>query len=194
MLETRWRVSFAAFSCYVTDYYKERSSYVQYKPTVLFSSLTYAKTGLLFKIEGSGITVSVDVILCLNGKGPLSCQSYHVSSQDLHISSAAKHHYPAAGIKVLTHGYHATGCTPYPNGYCLFATSNSASTVIHLISSSPSQANIKATLLNLTFGEAGQVVIIKNNGAGYSPLSHEHDKPVIDQRSFLPQQTMRLRN
>ncbi|HHF7365167.1 TPA: hypothetical protein ACPSKY_000260 [Legionella bozemanae] len=47
---------------------------------VLLSSLAYAKTGLLFKITQSGAPAAVDVILCLNGKGPLSCQNYHVSA------------------------------------------------------------------------------------------------------------------
>ncbi|MGM9452285.1 fibronectin type III domain-containing protein [Legionella bozemanae] len=106
---------------------------------VLLSSLAYAKMGLLFKITQSGAPAAVDVILCLNGKGPLSCQNYHVSAQDLRISTTASHQYPAAGIKVLTPGYNATGCTPYSNGYCLFVASNTTAAMIHLNSSSQKQ-------------------------------------------------------
>lgn len=40
---------------------------------LLLSSLTHAGTGLLFKITETGAAASADVILCLNGKGPLSC-------------------------------------------------------------------------------------------------------------------------
>lgn len=131
--------------------------------------MTYAKSGLLFNIAESGTAASVDIILCLNGKGPLSCQKYHVSAEDLHIRSTAVHQYPAAGIKVLTPGYTATGCTPYPNGYCLFSTNNTTSTTIHLNSSTPSQAIINAspTSLNLTTVSPGNtgIITITNNAS-----------------------------
>lgn len=54
-------------------------------------------------------------------------------------STAAKHHYPAAGIKVLTSGYQATNCTSYAHGYCLFAVSNTSLAAIHLNSSAQKQ-------------------------------------------------------
>src|SRR5438552_491239 len=103
----------------------------------LLSSLAYAKSGLLFKITQSGSPLKVDVILCLNGKGPASCQDYSVSAQNLDISTTIMHHYPIAGIKVLTPGYQATGCIPYPNGYCLFAVNGQQSTPIKLNKKSP---------------------------------------------------------
>lgn len=100
---------------------------------MVLSSLTYAKPGLLFNIAQSGGSASADVILCLNGKGPLSCQNYHVTAQDLAITSTVNHQYSAAGIKVLTPGYPPTGCTLYPKtGYCLFGLSKSVPTIIHL--------------------------------------------------------------
>lgn len=107
-------------------------NYLLLAGAVLLSSLANAGTGRLFKISESGNPTAVDVILCLNGKGHLSCQNYHVSAEDLQINTTASHHYPAAGIKVLTPGYQALGCTPYSNSYCLFATSNTTSAAIHL--------------------------------------------------------------
>lgn len=106
---------------------------------ILLTSSTHAQAGLLFKITESGAAASVDVILCLNGKGPLSCQNYHIKSQNLQISTTANHSYPAAGIKVLTRGYKATGCTSYPNGYCLFAVSNSSSATLQVTSGGQKQ-------------------------------------------------------
>ncbi|MDR3443136.1 MAG: fibronectin type III domain-containing protein [Legionella sp.] len=99
---------------------------------LLLSPLAFAQTAPFFKIVEAGTPAAVDVILCLNGTGSLSCQNYHFSAQDVRISTTAAHHYPAVGIKVLTPGYRVTGCTPYPNGYCLFAASNTASAALHL--------------------------------------------------------------
>ncbi|MFT4059981.1 MAG: hypothetical protein QM652_10585 [Legionella sp.] len=101
--------------------------------------------GLLFKISESGTPASADIILCLNGKRPLSCQNYHVSAQDLMISTTINHYYPQAGIKILTAGYQLIGCTPIANGYCLFATSNTTSTTISLNSSSQQNQTITFT-------------------------------------------------
>lgn len=107
---------------------------------LLFTSLVYAKTGLLFNILESGSPVSADIILCLNGKGPMSCQNYHVSAQNLTIRSTANHNYPIAGIKVLTSGISASGCTPYNNGYCLFATNSTTGAGVVLNSSGQNKA------------------------------------------------------
>lgn len=106
---------------------------------ILLSPLAYAKTGLLFNINESGTPAAIDLILCLNAKGPISCQHYHVDAMNLRISTTVNHHYPEAGIKVLTPNYKVTGCTPYANGYCLFATSNTTPAAIFLSSSVPKQ-------------------------------------------------------
>lgn len=100
---------------------------------LLLSSLAYAETGNLFQLTQSGPAASIDVILCLNGKGPLSCQTYHVAAENLQIKTTINHHYPFVGIKVLTPGYHPTLCTPYSNGYCLFTANGTTSTAISLI-------------------------------------------------------------
>ena len=128
---------------------------------VLLSSLVNAKTGLLFKIAQSGASASADVILCLNGKGPLSCQIYHVTAQSLQIRSTANHLYPAVGIKVLTPGYRATGCEVYSKtGYCLFAVNGQTSTPITLNSNTPSTYTVGGQIQGLL-----GTLVLENNGS-----------------------------
>lgn len=134
---------------------------------ILFNSLTYAKTGLLFKITESGAAASGEVILCLNGKGPLSCQNYHVSARSLAISTTANHRYPVAGIKVLTPGYKATGCAPYPNGYCLFAVNSQTPTTILLNGGSPSTYTVGGSVS----GYSTNGLVVQNNGANDIAIS-----------------------
>ena len=89
--------------------------------------------GLLFNISASGTPNEINLRLCLNGKGVLSCQNYTVSSAYLTITTTISHHtYPYAGIKILTPGYELTGCTPYNNGYCLFTLSDTMSASVVL--------------------------------------------------------------
>ncbi|WP_133136304.1 hypothetical protein [Legionella rowbothamii] len=84
-----------------------------------------ARSGHFFNVSATGPASQVSITLCLNGKGPLSCQNYVVSALNLRISTTIFNHvYPAAGIKINTPGYSLSGCTPYNNGYCLFSVSN----------------------------------------------------------------------
>lgn len=88
---------------------------------------TAAGSGLFFNVAATGPASQVSITLCLNGKGPLSCQNYMVSALNLNIRTTIPNHvYPAAGIKVNTPGYSWSGCTPYNNGYCLFSVSNTS--------------------------------------------------------------------
>lgn len=94
---------------------------------------TAASSGLFFNVAATGTLSNVSITLCLNGKGPLSCQNYDVSALNLSIRTTIPNHvYPAAGIKVNTPGYTLTGCTPNNNGYCLFSTNNTVPTNINL--------------------------------------------------------------
>ena len=93
-----------------------------------------AGSGLFFNVSATGAAAQVNITLCLNGKGPLSCQKYEVSAVNLNISTTIPHHiYPTAGIKVNTPGYTLSGCTPNNNGYCLFSVSNTSPVKIMLI-------------------------------------------------------------
>jgi len=97
----------------------------------LFTSISaMASGGQLFQITATEPLAgtngsSISMTLCLNGKAALSCQNYTVSALTLSIMPAAKHTYPAAGIKINTPGYTPSGCTPNSNGYCLFTVSQS---------------------------------------------------------------------
>ncbi len=60
----------------------------------------FATNGLLFNVASLGKTVTI-------------------------AATVANHIYTNAGIKINTPGYSiSSGCTPNPNGYCLFSTSN----------------------------------------------------------------------
>ncbi|MDR3476781.1 MAG: hypothetical protein P4M14_01965 [Gammaproteobacteria bacterium] len=86
---------------------------------------SFAKSGLLFNVTANGLPAKLNITLCLNGNGSLSCQTYTVSASTLSIKTTIPNHtYPAIGIKVNTPGYTPAGCTPIPNGYCLFSASD----------------------------------------------------------------------
>lgn len=92
-----------------------------------------AQAGLLFNVIESGTPVSVDIALCLNGVGPVSCQRLHVSSNRLQITPVTAHLYATAGIKILTPGFEPSGCTLFPpSGYCLFAMGPTTAAAIEL--------------------------------------------------------------
>jgi hypothetical protein len=81
--------------------------------------------GALFNVTASGQPAQVSVTVCLNGKGPISCQTYNVAALNLSITTTIPgHNYPDAGIKINTPGYQPTNCTLNSNGYCLFSVSS----------------------------------------------------------------------
>lgn len=92
--------------------------------------LSFAANSALFKISASGnqTTDPIHIILCLNGKGPLSCQHYTVYQPRLTISTTIPNHtYVAAGIKISSTRVPVTGlegCVSYSNGFCLFKVSD----------------------------------------------------------------------
>lgn len=93
--------------------------------TVLITQTTVAASGLFFNVLATGIPDNLNLVLCLNGKAPLSCQNYIASALNLSISTTIPNHvYPAVGIKINNAGYSLSGCIPISNGYCLFSTSN----------------------------------------------------------------------
>lgn len=100
---------------------------------LLSSQSLFAGNGLLFNVTASGgAPQSLQVTLCLNGRGPLSCQNYTLNNLNLAITTVANHTYPAAGIKINTPGYTLSGCTMIKNGYCLFGVSHTSSATINV--------------------------------------------------------------
>ena len=101
----------------------------------------FSGSGLLFDIAATGTQANVNITLCLNGKGPLSCQNYDVSALSLNICAVPRHFYPAAGIKINTRGYKVgdlgVDCEPFSNGYCLFPVSNTTCNLINLVVDGP---------------------------------------------------------
>ncbi|MDR3478390.1 MAG: fibronectin type III domain-containing protein [Gammaproteobacteria bacterium] len=101
----------------------------------LLMGQAFAGNGLLFNVSASGTPANVNITLCLNGKGPLTCQNYTVSALNLKVITTVPNHvYPTAGIKINTPGYTIGNlgltCVPSGNGYCLFSASNNSSATI----------------------------------------------------------------
>ncbi len=97
-----------------------------------------AGPGALFSISQSGATLSspANIILCLNGNGPLSCQTYTVTKATLAINTTITNHtYQNAGIKAPSGFSISSGCTEISNGYCLFSVSKTSSATINLSNS-----------------------------------------------------------
>lgn len=93
--------------------------------------------GSFFNVSATGPAGQISMTLCLNGKGPLSCQNYTTSALNLSITTAISGHtYPNAGIKINTPGYVPAGCTMNANGYCLFSASKTTATTIPVTTSS----------------------------------------------------------
>ena len=104
---------------------------------MLISLSANANTGNLFNISTTGASADVNITVCLNGLSPLSCQNYTLSALDVTISPNIPNHvYPSIGIKINTPGYTLDGCSPSPDGYCLFSASQSEPKTFHLVTNS----------------------------------------------------------
>jgi hypothetical protein len=125
---------------------------------LLMSQPAISRFDLLFNVSAMGNPANLNITLCLNGKGPLSCQNYTVSALNLSISTTIPNHvYPAAGIKINTPGYVLAGCTPTANGYCLFSANNTTPTNIFV--SSTSAFSVGGTVSGLS-----GTMVLQNNG------------------------------
>lgn len=93
----------------------------------------YAKAASLFNIDSSGTPAQVDITLCLNGFGPVSCENFIVAATNLGIrTNIPNRSYPVVGLKINTPGYTPVGCDIIGNGYCIFTVNNSAASQIGL--------------------------------------------------------------
>ncbi len=103
----------------------------------LFGEASHARIGPLFLLAEVGESAAANITLCLNGKGPFSCQTFNVTNLTFSVRTVTTQHtYPAAGIKVNTPGYVLSSpqvpCTPASNGYCLFSVSDTSPHVFTL--------------------------------------------------------------
>ncbi len=104
------------------------------------SMQTYAAKGLFFDVAGLGGAVSdpLRIKLCLDGRGPVSCQNYSVNALSLSIRSTIPNHlYPFAGISIDKPGYRVAGLTPNSKGFYLFSVSNNNPANILIIPPNP---------------------------------------------------------
>ena len=118
---------------------------------------SHANTGDLFHVTSTGSPANINITLCLNGHGPLSCQDYNITGLNLSIRTAAPNHtYPSVGIRLNTPGYSlSNGCNTTTDGYCLFSVSDTTASAITV-----SGVRLGGTLSHLT--QSGLVLL--NNG------------------------------
>ena len=84
-------------------------------------------------IYATGTPAVIDIVLCLNGPGKISCEKLKVQATNLAISTTIPNKaYTSVGLRVDTAGYTPSGCTPISNGFCLFSTSDTTSHSIGL--------------------------------------------------------------
>lgn len=109
---------------------------------LLISHAKLAHSKLFFNISATGgAPKTLQLALCLNGKGPASCNNYSVNNLNLSITTTIPHHrYLEAGIKMNTPGYSLSGCTMINNGYCLFTVSDKTAANIEITKSNNTNA------------------------------------------------------
>lgn len=148
--------------------------------TLLHSQILFAAKGLFFNVTPIGTPANVNITLCLNAKGPLSCQLYNVSPTSLTISTTIPNHtYPNAGIKINTPGYSLSSigfnCTPLSNGFCSFSVSNTA----------PVNVNIAVDYIVVGVGTAGSVLAKRLSDNNQSSVVGLQNGPNNDQDSLI---------
>ena len=97
--------------------------------TLVACQTGFAARGNLFNLTFSGnpITPAISATLCLNGLGPLSCQTYGIPNLHFSIRTTIPNFtYNIAGVKINNPQGNLVlgGCTPQPNGFCLFSVSD----------------------------------------------------------------------
>ena len=165
---------------------------------------SFAVDGALFNVSASGNETSapINISLCLNGKGPLSCQSLTISNPRLAISTTIPGHtYVAAGIKINSTDVKITnleGCVPSPNGFCLFSVSdaqpanifinNPTATPIVFLSQTQTLGDMSSNTQNLT-GPAGANAICNADAQAYGTpavKAHANDTALLITSSQTP--------
>lgn len=131
---------------------------------LLFSTLSQAAlagNGFLFNVTQTGTPANINITLCLNGIGPLSCQNYKISALNLMIrTTIPAREYSNCGIKINTPGYRLSGCSAISNGFCLFsANSTTAKNIV------VSSTNYELTIV----GNPGNV---RDESTGFGEVSY----------------------
>ncbi|CAM2886300.1 Alcohol dehydrogenase [acceptor] [Legionella steigerwaltii] len=145
---------------------------------VFINQAVSAAPGRFFTIANNGAPVEANVTLCLNAKGPASCQDYNVSATDLTVlTTVPKHTYPFAGIKINSPYYSiGSGCTPLGNGFCMFSVSNTSAAMIQI--KIPDYIIIGA-------GTAGAVLAKKLSDDMHTSVVALHNGPNLNQDPLI---------
>lgn len=95
--------------------------------SVLLSSGVFAGEPL-FKVDSSQEGLNIPYQVCADGVNVQSCYKFTAYGKQIFIQSKSNRHpvFTNAGILLHVPGYKINGCSPYGNGYCLFAVSNSS--------------------------------------------------------------------
>ena len=98
---------------------------------LMWAPLVFSQPGPLFKMIANGeSSANINMTMCLNGQGSLSCQNYTVTNLNLYIKTTIPNKtYLNAGIRINTPGYTLanTQCTPNASGFCLFSVNDQTS-------------------------------------------------------------------
>lgn len=153
------------------------SKCVLFLSLLLTQEMLYAGSGLYFDVQSGGNAADILISLCLNGKGPVSCQQYRLSGGIVAIKANVPTHpqpYPVAGIKIITPGY-SLNCPqtpPIPNpwpatGYCLFSAGNINSPAQEFVIQKEGHFTVGGTITGLH--QSG--LILQNNGTDDLPIA-----------------------
>lgn len=149
---------------------------------ILFLQSAYAISGTFFNINSSGLPGNASVTLCLNGIGQLTCQNYHVSAQQLRITTTTPNHtYANAGIRINSGGsIHNRGisCKSIVNNFCIFNVSDTIPYNITL--NNPDYVIIGA-------GTAGSVLARKLSDNNKNNVTVLHNGPNLNSGSLIAQ-------
>jgi choline dehydrogenase-like flavoprotein len=150
--------------------------------SLLAMQCTPVLAGQLFNVSSAGINADANITLCLNAKGPLSCQIYQVSGINLKISTNIPNHlYPTAGIRVNTPGFTIlpSGCTPMANGFCTFRVSDTAAANLNII------GPISVDYIVVGAGTAGAVIAKQLSNDLNSSVIALHNGPNLDNNPLI---------
>lgn len=149
---------------------------------IQFLQSASAGSGLLFDVKSSGLPGNASITLCLNGKGPLSCQDYNVSSLQLRITTTIPNHtYAIAGIRINSGGsiYNkGISCKSIVNNFCIFSVSDTVPYNIAL--SNPDYVVIGA-------GTAGSVLARKLSDNNKASVTVLHNGSNLNSNSLITQ-------
>ena len=149
---------------------------------ILIISNSYAaQSGPIAAVTGTGTPATLNLIIWLNGDGPLSGQSFHVTGgATLTIAPTIPNRtYSAMGIEILTPGWTiTTGCTRYVGNRCIFSARSDAPATLTV-------SNPENPIIFVTEGTTGDFSQGPNdNGDAYCTTQAHHNNPLFQPNNY----------